>query len=252
MKNLLILLALFSTMAFAKKTILLTKDNHVLMDKPFNITSVSTVQYELLNLIKNKSMEEVYLVLNSPGGSVSAGNLLIDFIKSLDVKVHTITIFSASMAYNTVQQLGKRYILPSGILMSHRARMSGLGGQFPGELNKRLGLYMDIVEVMSKKAAKRVGITYKEYSDLIHDELWLTSNKAVALGHADEIANIKCHSDLNELVESEYNTFFGVIKFKKSKCPLMVGPVDVKGSAKAIQSFMNKQKLMYKGYFFRP
>lgn len=252
MKNLLLILTLFSTMAFAKKTILLTKDNHVLMDKPFNITSVSTVQYELLNLIKNKSMEEIYLVLNSPGGSVFAGNLLIDFIKSLDVKVHTITIFSASMAYNTVQQLGKRYILPSGILMSHRARMTGLGGQFLGELNKRLGLYMDIVEDMSKKAAQRVGVSYKEYSDLIHDDLWLTSKKAVTLGHADEIANIKCHPDLNKLVTESYNTLFGVIEFKKSKCPLMVGLVDIKGNNKAIRAFINKQKSMYKGFFFRP
>jgi ATP-dependent Clp protease, protease subunit len=235
LKNLLLLLSLTVAMhyGFAQelKTIVLTDKNTVSFNDEFNSMSVAKKQVELFELAASSPEKDLYLVMNSPGGSVFAGSLFIDTVRSLNKNVHTITVFSASMAYHTVQGLGRRYILPSGMLMSHRAYAGGLDGQFPGELNSRIKMLMESTEELDKVAAKRVGISLEDYKKLIHDELWLTGAKAVELNHADEVVQAVCDKSLSGTNIQEIRSFFGIFKVEFSNCPLITGPISVKGSS---------------------
>lgn len=90
----------------SNETIVLTEDNHILFTGPVNDTSVAQAQIKLGELSKKLSDDEViYLVLDTPGGSVSAGNLFIDYAKSLPQKIKPICIFCASMGYHLFQSL---------------------------------------------------------------------------------------------------------------------------------------------------
>ncbi|NJN50298.1 MAG: hypothetical protein HC798_03980 [Polaribacter sp.] len=171
--------------------------------------------------------KDLYLVLDSPGGSISAGKALIAYVKSLPNKVHTITMFAASMAYITAQSLDKRYITQDGEMMSHRASISGLSGQVPGEANIRLAHISRIVEELFQSVSKRVGVSYEQYMLSVYDELWLTSADAVKLTHADEVVVVKCSKSLSGTHKSLINTLFGVFEVEFSDCPLIRGPLSI-------------------------
>ena len=209
------------------RVIELNKNNTVTFNEDFNAMSVAQKQAELMKLAETSSEKDLYIVMYTPGGSISAGQLFINTVKALNKKVHTISIFSASMGYQTVQALGKRYILPSGILMSHRAYVSGLQGQFPGELNKRIEMLMNSTESMERVSAARVGLSLDDYKKAIHDELWVIGQDAVNKGHADEVVLAKCDKSLSGSYIKTFYTFFGPVDVEFSNCPLITGPLRI-------------------------
>ena len=224
-------LALLTNFAYSKEIdIILTERNSVTFNQAFTSDYVAKKQLEILsknNMLARK--DPIYLVMDTPGGSVTAGLAFIDTVKSLKRPVHTITLFAASMGYQVVQELGTRFITPSGSLMSHRGAVSGMSGQIPGELNSRLGYIMGLLDGMNHRAAKRVGMDVRDYRDAIINELWVFGHQAVDKKHADFIANVTCEKKLVDQVENqEFATIFGAIVVTYSKCPLITGPIGFK------------------------
>lgn len=238
MKNIMIALAMVLTsVAYGKETkvITLTSQNSVTFNQAFRSSYVAKKQLEILELLNNSSEKDIYLVMYTPGGSISAGQLFIDTIRATGRNVHTLTIFSASMGYQTVQALGKRYILPSGTLMSHRGYVSGLSGQLPGELNTRINMLTATVNNMEKVSAARVGIPLTQYKKEILNELWLVGEDAVKKGHADEVALAKCDASLSGTRLETVRTIFGPVTVEFANCPLITGFISVKfGSRRAV------------------
>lgn len=206
--------------------IILTEANSVVFNQQVSGEYTSKKTLEILS--KSAKANPIYLVLDTPGGSVTAGLQFIDSIKSLNVPVHTITIFAASMGYQMVQELGRRYITGSGTLMSHRGFVSGMSGQIPGELNSRIGFLQSLLDGMSERAARRVGMSKKDYDAAIVNELWSFGQAAVLSKQADEIANVKCSKELLKgTVQESVLTPFGPVEVTYSKCPLITSPIEV-------------------------
>lgn len=221
-----LLLCLLTTLVSAFDTITLTENNHVFFNKKFDDLSVAEVQQKLFDKL-SASEDDVYLVIYSPGGSVSAGKLLIDFIQPYKKRINTITIFAASMGYNLVQSANKRYILPSGTLMSHRASVHNLSGEVNGELDNFYSYLKDVVEELEVTASKRIGITISYYKNQVADELWLTGEKAIKSNHADERVYIICDKSLAGTYQSVATTIFGSFSVTYSKCPIITSPVSI-------------------------
>lgn len=215
-----------STSHLPVRNIELSESNSVVFREEFTAASVAKAQRELLQ--KNRKLdkgEPLYIVMDSPGGSIDAGNQLIDTAKSLGRPVHTITVFAASMGFNTVQQLGNRYILPSGYLMAHRAYAAGLGGQIPGELLTTVGTILRTVTRLEEKNAKRLGISMDEYTRLVNAEYWVEGEDAVRQNAADELASISCDASLDGTVTQTVETFFGPVNIVWDKCPAVTQPL---------------------------
>lgn len=233
MLKLILFVLCLTTLSFAKtRDIVLTEENSISFNQPFSSAYVSKKQLEVLQKsLKLPNHKPLFIVLDTPGGSVSAGLSFIDTIKSLDRNVHTITLFAASMGYQVVQELGIRYITPSGELMSHRGAISGLSGQVPGELNSRLNHIQQILHDMNLRASKRVGMSVEKYQNLIINEYWVSGSHAVEQKHADFVANVSCDKKLIQGVNIEkIFTPFGEISVKFSKCPLISLPIGVEYS----------------------
>ena len=223
----LVSLAMLLNIAYAKDvSIVLTEENSVIFNQPVSTEYTSQKTLEILS--KSAKTSPLYLVLDTPGGSVLAGLKFIDAIKSLNIKVHTITLFAASMGYQIAQELDTRYITPSGTLMSHRGAISGISGQIPGELNARINFIGSILDSMSERAAKRVNMSKKEYDEKIVNELWSFGQQAVNTNQADFVANVTCENSLvKKTYEQEVFTLFGSAVLKFSKCPLISAPVSM-------------------------
>jgi ATP-dependent Clp protease protease subunit len=206
------------------ETIELTEKNSVLFRGVVDEESVAKVQVELIE--KSKAGKDLYLVLDTPGGSVIDGNMLIETIRGLPVKVSTVTIFAASMGFHIAQSLETRYITSNGTLMSHRAFM-GMKGEVPGEFLTRLNYYIRTLTRMDFTAAKRMGISLKQYQELIRDEYWVEGAEAVVDKAADKVVAVRCGAGLDGTTKLEIPTFFGVITLTMSKCPLVTGPLSL-------------------------
>lgn len=221
----LLLTFLFPALAQAGN-IHLTSDNHVLIRTEISDSSVTKAQYEIAKLVekRGKGTYTIYLVLDSPGGSIDAGLNLIEYTKTVK-NLETVTLFAASMASAIVEALpGKRNIIDTGILMFHRAR-GGVEGQFEdGELESRLGLYKRMVRRMEAVNASRLRISLDDYKKQVKDELWILGSESVSKNAADEVVSVTCSQDLIEGKEVVmFNFFFMSIPVEFSTCPMIKG-----------------------------
>jgi ATP-dependent protease ClpP protease subunit len=203
----------------------LTPDNTVVLRNEVNDDSISKLQVELAEKVIKRAGRgyTIYLVLDSPGGSIDSGLNFIEFAKNIS-NLETITLFSASMAAGIVEALpGKRNILETGILMFHRAK-GGVQGQFEdGELESRLTVYKKIVRRMEEANASRMCMSLSSYKDKVKDELWILGFEAVAAKAADAVVSIECSPELlaKGAVESFSIPGLGSINVKFNACPLI-------------------------------
>lgn len=218
------LVSLIVCSGYSGKTIKLNDSNHV-------IIKGALVQNEiLLKSQELKADDTLYVVLDTIGGSVVAGNLIIDTLNSVPQKIETITIFAASMGYLIVQSMEDRHIIPTGQLISHRMRVGGLSGQVPGELNTRLEHIEKISKILSKRSADRVGLTIERYEKLIFNEFWTFGSQAVESKHADDVVLIQCDVSLMSEKSMEVRSLLGTFDVTFSKCPLIRAPLSISRS----------------------
>lgn len=171
--------------------------------------------------------QEIILVLYTPGGSVDAGMQMIDAMKAFPQKVKTLTLFSASMGFQIVQNMDERMITPSGVLMSHRAK-GGFEGEIGGELDVQLNAARRQIQFLDQIAADRMGMTLEKYRELIRDEYWLHGFESVEDRGADKLILARCGKDMTGTEDKEFDVLFFKIKATFSKCPLITAPLDVK------------------------
>ncbi len=111
-------------------SILFTQNRIIFLDSAINDTVAGDVIRKLLYLA-SVSSEDITLVINSPGGSVTAGMAIYDTIRGLKCDVSTVCMgMAASMGAFLLAAgtKGKRYCTPHSEVMIHQV-MGGAQGQ---------------------------------------------------------------------------------------------------------------------------
>lgn len=220
-----LLLSLLLTASTYAETLTITPDNAVIINQGISNASVSSAMQSLIELDAKRTdkNQKIYIVLNSPGGSIVAGNKFINFANTFE-NIHTVCMFCASMAHAISQAItGERIATTDNIMMAHRARGS-VSGQFEdGELEQRLKLWKKIVRSMEQRNADRIGISLKRYKKLVKDEWWTYGPESKKLNVVDKLVKLKCSKELiNKKVQSVVMTIFGPMKGpERSACPLL-------------------------------
>ena len=84
-----------------------------------------------VNKLSKESKEDIFLLINSPGGSVAAGNVFIASMKMAKIRGVTIKcvipIYAASMAFSIMLNCNKNYVLEKTSLLFHPVRIQGRG-----------------------------------------------------------------------------------------------------------------------------
>ena len=108
----------------------LLNDRIILLHDQVNSATASVVVAELLYLEGQDPDKDIYLYINSPGGSVSDGMAIYDTMQYIKCDVSTIcTGMAASMGAFLLSSgaKGKRIALPNSEIMIHQPLISGNG-----------------------------------------------------------------------------------------------------------------------------
>ena len=110
----------------------LLKDNVIFLGDAIDDKEASVVIAQMLFLEAESPEKDIYLYINSPGGSVTAGLAIYDTMQYVKPDVATICMGqSASMAAVLLAggAKGKRFALPHARVLLHQPLLYGLGGQ---------------------------------------------------------------------------------------------------------------------------
>lgn len=208
----------------ALSQITLTENNHVLFKGRVDAQSVAEASKDLLKLsFKTKPGSKIYLVIDSPGGSVYDGLNFVQLFATIPRNVECIAIRAYSMGHHFLQACpGKRYGVPNMSSMAHRASGSFRGTFNSGQVEQQLKLWTSIVQGMEKINAKRMGLTLPKYQSLAKDDYWCHGYDCVNKNFVDAIENVGCSEKLvNKENVEKVDTFFGSYKVYSSSCPLI-------------------------------
>jgi ATP-dependent Clp protease protease subunit len=109
----------------------LLKDRIIMLSGEINDNLANSIVAQLLFLAAEDNEKDIYIYINSPGGSMSAGMAIYDTMNLVNPDVATIcTGMAASMAAFILASgtKGKRYALPNSEIMIHQP-MGGVRGQ---------------------------------------------------------------------------------------------------------------------------
>lgn len=119
----------------------------------------------------------IYLVIDSPGGSVFAGARAMQAIQGSRVPVYTICVGICASMGAQLHALGvKRYMTTQAVLMYHPAS-GGLQGDF-NIMSSRLVFLTKYFAKMDLYIANRAGIPYEEFQRRLRSEYWLDAQDA--------------------------------------------------------------------------
>lgn len=234
------------------QTVNLTKKNTLVLSSQVDDASVAKLIQEAKALdSESKSKDPIYLFLYTPGGSIQAGMELIESLKTLNRPVHTISLFSASMGFQIAQNLGMRYILSSGVLMSHEA-YGGFEGAFShgkSQIDSVYGLWLNrILEMDLQTVARTKGKqTLESYRKAYSKDLWLTGAQAVKGGYADQVVKVRCDVSMSGFKE-EIVYFMGMaLKVKFSECPMNTAPLSIEAMVRSNKGLIDLTQFLTKG-----
>jgi len=109
----------------------LLKDRIIMLGEQIDDNVANSVVSQLLFLDAQDSEKDIYLYINSPGGSVTAGLAIYDTMNFIKADVQTIVIgLAASMGsfLSSSGAQGKRFALPNAEIMIHQP-LGGAQGQ---------------------------------------------------------------------------------------------------------------------------
>jgi ATP-dependent Clp protease protease subunit len=166
----------------------LLKDRIVFLGEEVNDVTASLVIAQLLFLESEDPDKDIYLYINSPGGSITAGMGIYDTMQYIKPDVSTICVgMAASMGAFLLcaGAKGKRFALPNSEIMIHQP----LGG-FQGQATD-IGIHADRILKTKKKLNKilseRTGQPLETIEKDTERDNFLDAEDAKAYGLIDEV-----------------------------------------------------------------
>lgn len=199
------------------KMITLNETNVLTLRGPINSVTSSNFVYELN---KRKNKKNLYVFINSHGGSVESGSQII--MEIMKYNISCVADKAYSMGFVILQSCKKRYLTMFGKLMQHQISY-GISDE-----KQKIDNYAEYVtqmdDILTKMQAKKLNMSSKRLKEKTSNNWWMFGENAVKNNCADEIVQVKCSDSLTKKNESvEYNGDTLIF----SRCPLVEEPIDI-------------------------
>ena len=166
----------------------LLKDRIIMISGEINDTTSNLVVAQLLFLESEDPDKDIYIYINSPGGSITAGMAIFDTMNYIKPDVATICVgMAASMGSFLLAAgtKGKRFALPNSEIMIHQP-LGGFRGQATDiEIHARR--ILEIKKKMNKILAERTGQSLDTIEQDVERDNFMTAERAIDYGLIDSI-----------------------------------------------------------------
>jgi len=183
----------------------LLMDRIIFLGSAINDDVANVIIAQLLFLQNDSPEKDIYLYINSPGGSVYAGLAIYDTMKFLSCDVNTYCMgIAASMGSFLLAAgtRGKRFGLPNSRIMMHQPSGGSQGTAADIEIQARELLY--VRERMNHIYSENTGQTPEKIAEDLDRDRFMSPSEAKAYGLIDHVIEHK--GQVSEVVHSEPET----------------------------------------------
>jgi len=166
----------------------LLMDRIIFLGTPINDDVANIVIAQLLFLQADNPERDIFLYINSPGGSVSAGLAIYDTMQFLKSPVNTICMgLAASMGAFLLAagRKGKRLALPHSRIMIHQPSGGAQGTAADIEIQAKEILYLR--QKMNELMSKHTGQDISQIERDIERDKFMGAEEAVKYGLIDSV-----------------------------------------------------------------
>ena len=170
----------------------LLNDRIIFLSDEVNDVTASLVVAQMLYLEAQDPDKDIYLYINSPGGSITAGMAIYDTMNYIKCDVCTICVgMAASMGAFLLSSgaKGKRYALPNAEVMIHQP-LGGMQGQAT-DIKIHADRIIRIKAKLNKLLSEQTG---KDLATIERDterDNFMTADEAAAYGLVDKVITKK-------------------------------------------------------------
>ncbi|MVA77632.1 ATP-dependent Clp protease proteolytic subunit [Auraticoccus sp. F435] len=143
---------------------------------------------QMLLLNAEDPHKDIWLYINSPGGSVDSGMAIFDTMQWISNDVATVAMgLAASMGQFLLSAgtRGKRFALPHSRIMMHQPS-GGLGGT-ASDIRIQAEQSLHIKNVMARLIAEHTGQTVEQIEADSDRDRWFTAEQALEYGFIDQV-----------------------------------------------------------------
>lgn len=167
----------------------LLKDRIIMLTGPVEDNMANSVIAQLL-LDAQDSTKDIYLYVNTPGGSVSAGLAIVDTMNFIKADVQTIVMGMAASMGTVIASSGakgKRFMLPNAEYMIHQPMGGTGGGTQQTDMAIAAEHLLKTRNTLEKILAENSGQSMeKVHADAERDN-WMSAQETLEYGFIDEI-----------------------------------------------------------------
>ncbi|MFU2203783.1 ATP-dependent Clp protease proteolytic subunit [Streptococcus hyovaginalis] len=170
----------------------LLKDRIIMLTGPVEDNMANSVIAQLLFLDAQDPTKDIYLYVNTPGGSVSAGLAIVDTMNFIKADVQTIVMGMAASMGTIIASSGakgKRFMLPNAEYMMHQP-MGGTGG---GTQQTDMAIAAEHLLKTRHKLEKILSENSGQTMEKIHIDAerdrWMDAEETLEYGFIDAIMN---------------------------------------------------------------
>ena len=166
----------------------LLKDRIIMLSGKLKDESANLIVAQLLFLESEDPDKDIFLYINSPGGSVTAGMAIYDTMNYIKADVSTICVgMAASMGafLLTSGAKGKRYALPNAEVMIHQP-LGGFQGQAT-DIGIHANRMLKIKERLNKILSENTNQPLEKLSADVERDYFLDGEEAVEYGIVDKV-----------------------------------------------------------------
>ena len=167
----------------------LLRDNIIFVGYPIDDTVANLITAQLLFLEAENPERDIWLYINTPGGSITAGMAIYDTMQFVRPDITTVCVGQAASMGAILMAAGakgKRYGLPNSRFLLHQPSISGLAGQATDiDIHAREILRMR--ETLNQIMAKHTGQPVETISKDVERDFILNAEQAKDYGLVDEI-----------------------------------------------------------------
>ena len=175
----------------------LLNDRIIFLADEVNDTTASLVVAQMLFLEAQDPDKDIFLYINSPGGSISAGMGIYDTMNYIKCDVCTICVgMAASMGAFLLSSgaKGKRYALPNSEIMIHQPLLGGLQGQ-ASDIKIHADHIVRTREKLNRIFSEQTGKPIEQIAQDTERDNYMSAEEACAYGLVDKVIS---RNDLSE------------------------------------------------------